>query len=97
MTTDNTEQAAPRTAEYILDHGIPLTECSEEELELIVVYKTQLAVNEQAYRETVQQQRELNKQIIEDNKAAAKEANATFQALIAPFLTGSTDLISEVK
>lgn len=42
-----------RTAEEILDKGIPLTDCTEEEINALVEYKAAILSRDTAYIETV--------------------------------------------
>ena len=48
MTTE-ANASAERSAEYIIDHGIPLSECSESELAAVVNYKAAIKAREEAY------------------------------------------------
>ena len=73
MTTDNTtgEVAADRTAEYILDHGIPLSECNENELNAVVEYRAQVKAREAVFQRQIKEMQEANAKIIASSAASA--------------------------
>ena len=55
MATD--EEAADRTAEYILDHGIPLSECNENELDAVVEYRAKIKAREAVFQQQIKEAR----------------------------------------
>lgn len=73
MTTDNAENevAADRTAEYILDHGIPLTECNENELNAVVEYRAQVKAREATFQQQIKEAQEASAKIIASSAASA--------------------------
>lgn len=69
MTTD--EATADRTAEFIIDHGIPLSECNENELNAVVEYRAQVKAREAAFQQQIKEAREANAKIIASSAASA--------------------------
>lgn len=69
MTTDET--AADRTAVYILDHGIPLSECNENELEAVVEYRAQIKAREAVFQRQIKEAQEANAKIVASSAASA--------------------------
>lgn len=73
MTTDEAknEVAADRTAEYILDHSIPLSECNENELNAVVEYRAQVKAHEAVFQQQIKEAQEANAKIIASSAASA--------------------------
>lgn len=73
MTTDETtgEVAADRTAEYILDHGIPLRECNENELNAVVEYRAQVKAREATFQQQIKEAQQANAKIVASSAASA--------------------------
>lgn len=69
MTTD--EATANRTAEYILDHGIPLSGCNENELDAVVEYRAQVKAREAVFQQQIKDAQEANAKIIASSAASA--------------------------
>lgn len=69
MTTD--EAAADRTAEYILDHGIPLSECNENELNAVIEYRAQIKAREAVFQQQIKEMRNANVKIVASSAASA--------------------------
>lgn len=78
MTTD--EATADRTADYIIDHGIPLSECNENELNAVVEYRAQVKAREAVFQQQIKEAQEANAKIIASSAAnAAKFADQLAQ------------------
>ena len=75
MTTDEskTEVAAARTAEYILDHGIPFSECSENELNSVIEYRAQVKARSAVFQKQMEEMQAANRKIIESSAASAQK------------------------
>ena len=71
MTTD--EAAADRTAEYILDHGIPLSECNENELNAVIEYRAQVKARSAVFQKQMEEMQAANRKIIESSAASAQK------------------------
>ena len=73
MTTDEAknEVAADRTAEYILDHGIPLSECNENELNAVVEYRAKIKAQEAVFQQQIKEAQEANAKIVASSAASA--------------------------
>lgn len=69
MTTD--EATADRTAEYIIDHGIPLSECSENELNAVIEYRAQVKAREAVFQQQIKEAQEANAKIVASSAASA--------------------------
>lgn len=69
METDETKQ--DRTAEYILDHGIPLSECNENELNAVIEYRAQIKAREAVFQQQIKEAQEANAKIIASSAASA--------------------------
>ena len=75
MTTDEnkTEAASDRTAAYILDHGIPLSECNENELNAVIEYRAQVKARSAAFQKQMEEMQAANRKIIESSAASAQK------------------------
>ena len=74
MATDET--TPDRTAEYILDHGIPLSECNENELNAVIEYRAQIKAREAVFQQQIKEAQEANAKIVASSAAnAAKLAD----------------------
>lgn len=69
MATDETKP--DRTAEYILDHGISLSECNENELNAVVEYRAKIKVRETVFQQQIKEAQEANAKIIASSAASA--------------------------
>lgn len=69
MTTDET--TADRTAEYIIDHGIPLSECNENELDAVVEYRSKIKAREDVFQQQIKEAQETNAKIVASSAASA--------------------------
>lgn len=69
MATDET--APDRTAEYILDHGIPLSECNENELNAVIEYRAQIKARESIFQKQIKEAQEANAKIVASSAASA--------------------------
>lgn len=69
METDET--APDRTAEYILDHGIPLSECNENELNAVIEYRAQIKAREAVFQQQIKEAQEANEKIVASSAASA--------------------------
>lgn len=69
METD--EATADRTAEYIIDHGIPLSECNENELDSVVEYRARAKAREAVFQQQIKETREANAKIVASSTASA--------------------------
>ena len=69
MTTD--EATTNRTAEYIIDHGIPLSECNESELNAVVEYRAKIKSREAVFQQQIKEMQEANAKIIASSAASA--------------------------
>lgn len=75
MTTDEskTEVTTDRTAEYILDHGIPLSECNESELNAVIEYRAQVKARSAVFQKQMEEMQAANRKIIESSAASAQK------------------------
>lgn len=75
MTTDKnkTEAAADRTAEYILDHGVPLSECNENELNAVIEYRAQVKARSAVFQKQMEEMQAANQKLIESSAASAQK------------------------
>lgn len=75
MTIDETANkvTADRTAEYILDHGIPLSECNENELNAIIEYRAQVKARSAVFQKQMEEMQHANLKIIESSAASAQK------------------------
>lgn len=73
MATDETTSAAKpdRTAEYILDHGVPLSECNETELNAVIEYRAQIKARETVFQQQIKEVQDANAKIIASSAASA--------------------------
>lgn len=69
MATDET--TPDRTAEYILDHGIPLSECNENELNAVVEYRAMIKAREAVFQQQIKEAQEANSKIVASSAASA--------------------------
>lgn len=68
---ETNEVTADRTAEYILDHGIPLSECNENELNAVVEYRAQAKAREAVFQQQIKEAQEANAKIVASSAASA--------------------------
>lgn len=73
--------AGDRSAQYILDHGILLSECTEEELNNVVEYKVALKARDSAYDATQNALTDANIAITENAATAANTFAKQLQQL----------------
>ena len=75
MATDEAKNkvAADRTAEYILDHGIPLSECSENELKAVIEYRAQIKARETVFQQQIKEAQEANAKIVASSAESAQK------------------------
>lgn len=75
MTTDEmkTENTADRTAKYILDHGVPLSECNENELNAVVEYRAQVKARSAVFQKQMEEAQAVNRKIVESSAACAQK------------------------
>lgn len=69
MTTDET--TAGRTAEYIIDHGVPLSECDENEINAVVDYRAQIKAREAVFQQQIKEAQAANAKIVASSAASA--------------------------
>lgn len=69
MVTDET--TPDRTAEYILDHGIPLSECNENEINAVIEYRAQIKAREAMFQQQIKEAQEMNAKIVASSAASA--------------------------
>lgn len=69
METDETKSG--RTAEYIIDHGIPLSECNENELGAVVDYRAKIKAREVVFQQQIKEAQEANARIVASSAASA--------------------------
>lgn len=70
------ETTSDRTAEYILDHGIPLSECNENEINAVIEYRAQIKAREAVFQRQIKEAQEANAKIVASSaKSAAKFAD----------------------
>lgn len=78
METDET--TPDRTAEYILDHGIPLSECNESEINSVIEYRAQIKAREAVFQRQIKDAQEANAKIVASSaESAAKLADQLAQ------------------
>lgn len=78
MATDET--APDRTSEYIIDHGIPLSECNENELNAVIEYRAQIKAREAVFQQQIKEAQEANAKIVASSaEIAAKFADQLSQ------------------
>lgn len=65
------ETTPDRTAEYILDHGIPLSECNENELNAVIEYRAQTKAREAVFQQQIKEAQEANAKIVASSAASA--------------------------
>lgn len=65
------ETTPDRTAEYILDHGIQLSECNENELNAVIEYRAQIKAREAAFQQQIKEAQEANAKIVASSAASA--------------------------
>lgn len=95
METD--EATADRTAEYILDHGIPLSECNENELNAVVEYRAQAKAREAVFQQQIKEAQEANAKIVASSAAsAAKFADQLAQIKEHALKAYETSVIGDV-
>lgn len=69
------ETTPDRTAEYILDHGIPLSECNENELNAVIEYRSQVKAREAVFQQQIKEAQDANAKIVASSaESAAKLA-----------------------
>ena len=69
METDET--TPDRTAEYIIDHGIPLSECNDNEINAVVEYRAQVKAREAVFQQQIKAAQDANAKIIASSAASA--------------------------
>lgn len=69
METDKTK--TDRTAEYILDHGIQLSECNERELNAVIEYRAMVKAREAVFQQQIKESQEANARIVASSAASA--------------------------
>lgn len=79
METD--EATADRTAEYIVDHGIPLSECNENELNEVIEYRAQVKARETVFQQQIKEAQEANAKIVASSAASAAKFAAQLEQL----------------
>lgn len=79
METD--EATADRTAEYIVDHGVPLSECNENELNAVIEYRAQVKARETVFQQQIKEAQEANAKIVASSAASAAKFAAQLEQL----------------
>ena len=69
METDETNP--DRAAKYIIDHGVPLSECNENELNAVIEYRAQVKAREAVFQQQIKEAQEANAKIIASSAASA--------------------------
>lgn len=69
METDETKP--DRTAEYIIDHGVPLSECNESELNSVIEYRAKIKARETVFQQQIKEAQEANVKIVASSAASA--------------------------
>lgn len=82
MTT-NVPEKGQRTAEYIVDHEVPLTDLTEDELNLLVDYKAEIKKRDAAYQEQMEALKSAQEKIIAGHAQASANAAEVLDLLIA--------------
>lgn len=77
-----------RTAEYIVDHEVPLSDLTEDELDRLVEYRAELKVRDQEYQETIDAMNAAQEEIIAIHENAAGSAKAVLNKLIEQAYNG---------
>ena len=88
MTTTNGKyddyfEVDKRPAEYLIDHEIPYSEMSEDELQSVIDLKAEWKSAEAEHQAVLEQNNQALQQIIADNKAAAEKSNEVLQNLVS--------------
>ena len=65
------ETTTDRTAEYILDHGIPLSECNENELNAVIEYRARIKAREAMFQQQIKEAQEMNAKIVSSSAASS--------------------------
>ena len=65
------ETTPDRTAEYILDHGIPLSEFNENEINAVIEYRAQIKAREAVFQQQIKEAQEANAKIVASSAACA--------------------------
>ena len=65
------ETTPDRTAEYIIDHGIPLSECNENEINAVIEYRANVKAREAVFQQRIKETQEANAKIIASSAACA--------------------------
>lgn len=91
MTTTNGKsddrlEVGKRTAEYLIDHEIPYSEMSEDELQSVIDLKAEWKAAEAEHQAVLEQNNQALQQIIADNRAAADKSNEVLQNLVSAAL-----------
>lgn len=90
MTTngkhDDYFEVDKRSAEYLIDHEIPYSEMSEDELQSVIDLKAEWKAAEAVHQAVLEQNNQALQQIIADNKAAAEKSNEVLQNLVSAAL-----------
>ena len=69
METDETKPN--RTAEYILDHGIQLSECNENELDAVIEYRAKIKARDAVFQQQIKEAQAANARIVASSAASA--------------------------
>lgn len=69
METDETKP--DRTAEYIIDHDVPLSECNENEINAVIDYRAQIKAREAIFQQQIKEAQEANAKIVASSAASA--------------------------
>ena len=65
------ETTPDRTAEYILDHGIPLSECNDNEINAVIEYRARVKAREAVFQQQIKEAQEANAKIVASSAASA--------------------------
>lgn len=77
-----------RSAEYIVDHEVPLSDLTEDELDRLVEYRASLKVRDVEYQETMEAMNAAQAEIIAIHENAATDAKAVLNKLIEQAYAG---------
>ena len=75
------ETTPDRTAEYIIDHGIPLSECNENELNAVIEYRANVKAREAVFQQRIKEAQEANAKIIASSAASAAKFAAQLEQI----------------